>query len=117
MKEIASDPDPSLVAYCGLYCGACKAFRKGRCPGCHENQKAGWCSIHKCCREHGYSSCADCTTFADPRQCKKFNNLMSKIFAVILRSNRAACIGQIRRIGLEAHAKDMTARQRHSLPR
>jgi len=38
MKEIAADKD--LVACCGLYCGACGAYLKGRCPGCRENSKA-----------------------------------------------------------------------------
>lgn len=40
------------VAYCGLYCGACKSHRKGKCPGCRENSKATWCEIRKCCQEH-----------------------------------------------------------------
>jgi hypothetical protein len=30
--------NPDLVAYCGLYCGACKAYRSGRCPGCRQNE-------------------------------------------------------------------------------
>jgi len=38
MKTITSNAE--LVAYCGLYCGACGAYLKGRCPGCHENKKA-----------------------------------------------------------------------------
>ena len=29
-----------LVAGCGLYCGKCGAFRKGRCKGCRENARA-----------------------------------------------------------------------------
>jgi hypothetical protein len=40
MKEVLVNKD--LVAHCGLYCGACGAYLKGRCPGCHENVKAGW---------------------------------------------------------------------------
>jgi len=32
MKEIIADE--KLVAKCGLYCGACGAYLKGRCPGC-----------------------------------------------------------------------------------
>ncbi len=31
MKEIVSDP--KLVAYCGLYCGACKRYLQEKCPG------------------------------------------------------------------------------------
>lgn len=48
------------VAYCGLYCGACKSQLKGKCPGCYGNEKATWCEIRKCCNEHGYATCADC---------------------------------------------------------
>ena len=43
MKEIVADP--KLVAYCGLYCGACGAYLRGRCPGCIENYKATWCKV------------------------------------------------------------------------
>lgn len=38
MKQVVADPN--LVAYCGLYCGACGAYLKERCPGCHSNAKA-----------------------------------------------------------------------------
>jgi len=115
MKEIVSDPN--LVAYCGLYCGACGAYLKGRCPGCHENSKAAWCKIRSCCREHGYASCANCEEFQDPQQCTKFNNFMSKVFAVIFRSDRAACIRQIRELGLQEHADRMAASKRQSIKR
>ena len=30
MREMVSNPD--LAACCGLYCGACKSYLKGRCP-------------------------------------------------------------------------------------
>lgn len=33
------------VAYCGLYCGACQSYTKGKCPGCDANEKATWCEI------------------------------------------------------------------------
>ena len=57
MKEIVSSPD--LVAYCGLYCGACKRYRMEKCPGCRENEKAAWCKVRACCRGNHYSSCAE----------------------------------------------------------
>lgn len=106
-----------LVAYCGLYCGACGAHRRGRCPGCHENQRAGWCKVRTCCRENGYSSCAECKTTPDPGDCKKFSNIISKLFGLIFRSDRRACILQIREKGLQGHAEEMTARQAHSIRR
>jgi hypothetical protein len=113
MKDIISDA--GLVAYCGLYCGACRRYLKGKCPGCHDNVKASWCGIRKCCIEHGYSSCADCAEFADPSGCKKFDNLISKIFALIFRSDRRACIMQIKDLGIDAHADDMAASKRHTI--
>ncbi len=113
MKEITSNP--KLIAYCGLYCGACKGYLKGKCQGCPENEKAGWCKIRACCQKNQYSSCADCKEFSDPNECKMFNNFLSKIFAFFFRSNRAACITQIKEIGLPSYADKMTELKRHSL--
>jgi len=109
--------DSELVAYCGLYCGACGAYRKGRCPGCHGNDKATWCAVRTCCRSEGYASCAQCAAFADPQACRKYNNPIARIFGFVFRSNRAACIRQIRERGLEEHARIMAASGRQSLPR
>ena len=113
MKEIKSDPN--LVAYCGLYCGACRSYLKGRCPGCHDNEKATWCKIRVCCKDNQYSSCADCKEFSDPNECKFFNNFMSKIFAFIFRSNRAACIRRIKEIGIQAYADNMAEQKLQSI--
>jgi hypothetical protein len=109
--------DVNLMGYCGLYCGACGKYRCGRCPGCHENQRAGWCKVRACCLENGYATCADCRLVADPRNCKKFNNFIAKLFGLIFRSDRRACILQIREIGLQAHAEQMAAAQLHSIKR
>ena len=99
--------DRELVAYCGLYCGSCKKHISGACPGCHENNKASWCKIRACNIEHHYASCADCTEFKNPMDCKKFNNFFSKVFALIFKSDRAACIAKIRESGYEEFAKYM----------
>jgi len=115
MKPIVANVE--LVAYCGLYCGACGAYRRGRCPGCHENQKAGWCKVRTCCIESGFSSCAECKTPADPRDCKKYNNFIAKLFGFIFRSDRRACILQIREKGLQGHAEEMAARQSPTIRR
>jgi hypothetical protein len=115
MKPIVVDAD--LVAYCGLYCGACGSYRRGRCPGCHENQKAAWCKVRTCCIENGYASCADCRIVADPHDCKKFHNFISKLFGLIFSSDRRACILQIRQQGLDGHAQSMAASQLHSIRR
>jgi len=115
VKEIVSNPE--LVAYCGLYCGACGKFLKDRCPGCHENQKARWCKVRICCIDNQYASCADCRQFDDPKDCKAFNNMISRIFGLIFRSDRAACIEQIRELGIQGHADNMTERKRQTIKR
>jgi hypothetical protein len=113
VKEIVTDP--KLVAYCGLYCGACRAYLNDRCPGCLENTKASWCKVRSCCRDNHYASCADCKDFQNPSDCGMFNNWIAKIFGFIFHSNRAACISQIRRIGIDAHAADMAGKKRQTI--
>jgi len=115
LKPIVADVD--LVAYCGLYCGACGAYRRGRCPGCRENQKATWCKVRTCCRETACSSCAECKTVSDPNDCKKFNNWIAKLFGLVFRSDRRACILQIREQGLPGHAETMAARRQQAIRR
>lgn len=115
MEQIKADE--KLVAYCGLYCGACGSHRKGRCPGCHENHKASWCAVRRCCINHRYSSCAQCTEYTDPKACAKYNNFIAKVFGFVFRSDRAACIQQIRDIGLNGHASAMAQSGRQSIRR
>ncbi len=115
MNAITSNPD--LVAYCGLYCGACGAYLKGRCPGCHENAKATWCAVRSCCIEHKFLSCAQCVEFPNVMDCKKFNNFMSKLFGFLFRSDRGACVAQIKQLGVAGHAENMAQTQRQSIRR
>jgi hypothetical protein len=115
MRSVTADAN--LVAFCGLYCGACGAYLKEKCPGCHENKKATWCKIRVCCMEHKYASCADCTTYQSAMDCKKFNNVMSKLFSVIFGSDRPACIAQIKAMGVAGHAKNMAENKRQSIKR
>ena len=107
--------DKNLVAFCGLYCGECGAYKKGKCPGCQKNEKASWCQVRKCCMENGQLSCADCTVFATASECKKFNNIFSKLFAFIFGSDRQACINMIKEKGYEGYAEEMTERSVQSL--
>jgi len=109
MKEVVNDS--ALVAFCGLYCGACKKFLSDSCPGCAKNEKASWCGIRKCNLEHSYKSCAECVEFTDIMECKKFNNFISKIFAFVFRSDRKACINRIKEIGIEAFAREMAGKK------
>jgi hypothetical protein len=107
--------DKNLVAFCGLYCGECKAYKKGKCPGCQKNEKATWCKIRTCCREKGICSCADCNDFTNACECKKFNNIFSKFFALVFKSDRQACIDKIKEIGYAAFAEEMTKRGAHTI--
>ena len=115
MKEITSNSE--LVAYCGLYCGACGKYLKGKCPGCHENDKASWCKIRSCCIENQYSSCADCKEYPNVNDCKKFSNFMTKIFGLIFKSDRKACIDQIKELGIQGYADKMAESRLQSIKR
>ena len=115
MKQVV--PDKNLIAFCGLYCGACGRYLKESCPGCAKNEKASWCAIRKCCIAHNYKSCADCKEFAEVDDCKKFNSFISKIFGLIFGSNRKGCIDLIKQSGYEAFAKEMAATKRQSIKR
>ena len=101
--------DTSLIAYCGLYCGACKSYIKGKCPGCAGNEKASWCEIRKCCMTNNIKSCADCKEFTDVKQCKKYNNFIAKAIGFVLRSDRPACIEMIKNDGYENFATFMSS--------
>lgn len=116
METITVDAD--LVAMCGLYCGACPSYRKGKCPGCRKNTKATWCRTRTCAMEKHCGSCADCGIYPDPgRDCRKMNNIISKVFSLLFNSNRAACLRRIRSVGRENFAREMAALGRPSLPR
>lgn len=99
--------DKNLVAYCGLYCGQCKKYLEKKCPGCKENIKATWCKVRTCCMENKYLSCADCRQFAEVMACKKFNNIFSKFFALVFKSDRNACVQKIKNEGADMFAQDM----------
>jgi len=116
MNPIAADAD--LVAVCGLYCGACGSYRKGKCPGCSKNTKATWCKTRTCSEENHFGSCADCYRYPDPgKECRKLNNPIAWVFSVLFNSNRSANLKHIREIGREAYAKEMAEAGRMSLPR
>jgi len=98
-----------LIAYCGLYCGACGKYQSGKCPGCRLNEKATWCKIRVCCTDNGYHTCAECTK--NPHDCKKFNNFFSKLFALIFKSDREACLRRINEIGEVDYAREMAEKK------
>ena len=113
-KEIVADK--SLVAFCGLYCGACRSYLSGKCPGCRENAKATWCKVRSCNMENNFQSCADCTT-TELKACSKYNSFIAKAFGFVFNSDRAACIEQIKVLGYDGFAMEMSAGKRQTIPR
>lgn len=116
MEEKQIIADKNLIAYCGLYCGACRSYLKGKCSGCAKNEKASWCKIRQCCIENKYQSCADCKQMP-LEDCKKFNSFIGKIFGLLFNSNRAACINTIKEKGSDKYAEEMAQNKKQSLPR
>jgi hypothetical protein len=114
-SEITSDS--GLVAACGLYCGACKAYRKGSCKGCSSHDNKHWCKILRCCRQHGYTSCAECVIVDDLHDCRLFNNMIGKLFSLLFNSDRFACIETVRNLGYEKYADLMASQGRQSFKR
>lgn len=113
MKTIT--PSTEHIAACGLYCGACRKFLAGKCPGCKLNDKASWCKIRSCCKDNGFMTCAECGT--DVKYCKTYSNLIGKVFAVLFNSDRPACIRYIKEHGAQAFAEEMARDGRQTMKR
>ena len=105
MKEIPVKSE--LVSYCGLYCGSCSKYQKGKCPGCQGNEKATWCKIRKCCIEKGINSCAECDSYTDVKDCKMFDNFVARMFEFVFKSDRKEGVKMIKELGYEDFAKYM----------
>ena len=95
-----------LVAYCGLYCGGCGSYKKGRCKACKMDGGFSRCQVRKCCTELNYQSCAECDKYLN---CKTLDNFIAKIFAFIFRSDRKGNLGQIKEMGIEQWAREQVA--------
>lgn len=67
--------------------------------------------------ERNYTTCAACTEYPNAMDCGKFNNVMSKLFGLLLRSDRAACIRQIKQLGVTGHAENMAQNKRQTIRR
>jgi hypothetical protein len=115
MEQQTKTADKNLVAYCGLYCGECGRYKSKKCPGCQKNEKATWCKVRKCCMENGKLSCAECQVFATASECKKFNNIFSKLFGFIFGTDRQTSIDAIKEKGYEAYAEEMIRRGTHAI--
>lgn len=91
------------LAYCGLVCSQCGAFTRGRCKGCHSPKPMHTrCLVKKCAMEKTIASCAECKEFANLRDCKKLNNMVSKFFGLVFRSDRIGNLEKIKKSGLAA---------------
>lgn len=115
MDKTEIKADASRIAACGLYCGACRKYIKGVCPGCHQNEKASWCKIRQCCQNKGYATCAQCEM--NVKECKIHSNFIGKVFAFLFNSDRAACIRYIKENGAEAFAQEMAQRKMQTIKR
>lgn len=98
-----------LVAFCGLYCGNCGKFQKGKCKGCAQYNEASWCKIRTCCIEHNYNTCADCST-TTPRSCGNYNGIFSKFFEIVFKSDRKSSIEYIKEHGCDAFVDLMVSK-------
>ena len=87
--------------------GACTYH--GRCGGCGEAPIFACCPVRQCCIENNYASCADCRIVSEPRQCKKFNNFMSKSVRSDIPLQPLRLHREIREKGLQGHAEIMAA--------
>ena len=98
-----------VVAYCGLVCSDCGAYKKQKCAGCFSDKPLFRnCPVKKCAGERNLTTCADCSEYEDLRQCKKLNSFIAKLFQAIFRSNRIGNLEQIRADGLESFKKSLS---------
>lgn len=95
-----------LVAYCGLNCGSCGSYKKGKCKTCKDGGGFSRCKVRKCCIELNHLTCAECEKLEN---CKTIDNFISKIFALIFRSDRKGNLRQIREMGLEKWIEEQAA--------
>ena len=105
-----------LIAYCGLYCGNCKRFKNGKCPGCADYEKATWCKIRKCCIEKGITNCSACEEYVYPMDCSKYNTFLSRAIGFFTSTDRSLCIEFLRRNSPEEFVDMMQDIGKMSLP-
>lgn len=100
--------DETLVAYCGLYCGACPRYLQNKCNGCRENNHfPKHCAVKPCNIDNNYDNCAECQVLENIKHCKKFNPFLIKFGEFITGTSRKKCIEKIREYGKQEFAKYM----------
>jgi hypothetical protein len=113
MNEKQVNKDENLIAYCGLYCGACPSFISGKCDGCRTNSAKSAvvykaCKVKPCCVENEFFSCADCTICTSTKECKKYNPLLLKIASWVESSDRSKAVEMIKTNGRAEFVAFMT---------
>ena len=105
-QAISDPPADEHIAACGLFCSNCRKFKIGRCQGCQIAPGFARCDIRKCCIERGITICTECEEYPSPRsyrECTKINNPISKVLALIFKSNRPAALALLRDEGKTAY--------------
>lgn len=102
-REQTADNE-KLIAYCGIYCGACPSFTSDKCEGCRSNSaksaiKFKKCQVKPCCVENGFFTCADCDKYVSVKECKKYNPLLLRIASKLEGSDRSKAIEMIKTKG------------------
>ncbi len=106
-----------LIGCCGLYCVNCSRYKKGKCPGCAEYEKASWCKIRKCCIEKEIANCSACEEYIYPMDCSKYNHFFSRTIEYFSSTNRSLCIEYLRKNSAEEFVNMMNEKGSMSLPR
>jgi hypothetical protein len=117
MKKSEIRQDIGLIAACGLYCGSCNKLRKGKCPGCRDNEKASWCKIRTCCIEKGIDNCSLCKEYPDTKKCSKYNNLVARAIEFVFITDRSLCIEKIKTEGNDKFVQIMSDNGWVSMPK
>jgi len=93
-----------LVAYCGIYCGVCGAYKKGGCKGCRDGGGFKSCEARTCCHERNYATCAECDEFA---ACKKLDDFIAKFISLAFRQpSTVEKVKRIKEIGVDTYIKE-----------
>jgi len=95
VKALSSPASNEHVAPCGLFCTNCGKFKKGSCRGCQVEPGFSRCAVRLCCQERGITGCWECLDFKAPRdyrECRKVNNAIAKIFALLFKSDRPGAL-------------------------
>lgn len=73
-------------------------FKKDKCRGCKDKRAINKnCQIEKCVKSHSFETCAECGEFKDLKECKKLNNIISKIFGFVFKTDRIANLEKLRK--------------------